>query len=351
MLLQKFFEGEKYVTVSWIPYFLDKIRTGLKAAVADTDCEITAMATLMLTQFKQRFGDGSVATIPVKVALAASVDPRTKQLTCLNHSDKQKVWNELRAYIVAMRPASDSNPEQQGSDVMHEDDDSQDMFAGAQTATASSTTELGEADAYAQRVDREIAEWKCTPTLPHSTRQPADPLSWWAKHHLQFPLIAQVAKQVLCIPATSAASERLFSIGGLTVTDNRNALTEENTGRLVFLRGSWETAVAQKAAGRMAPAPVAAAGVLPSVPLNRPLSSADRYNAMRTAAENLPEGTTAAAWTTGGTGRGSGVPAMRGGICYMHVLHLSLCDTVCLLHNACVSVFEHALTTRRTSVA
>ncbi|CAM4671491.1 unnamed protein product [Leuciscus chuanchicus] len=45
-----------------------------------------------------------------------------------------------------------------------------------------------------------------------------DPLMWWKTHEVNFPRISRLAKKYLCIPATSAASERLFSTGGNVVT-------------------------------------------------------------------------------------------------------------------------------------
>ena len=39
----------------------------------------------------------------------------------------------------------------------------------------------------------------------------SNPLDWWAVEHCSYPLLAQLAKKYLCICASSAASERLFS--------------------------------------------------------------------------------------------------------------------------------------------
>ena len=45
-----------------------------------------------------------------------------------------------------------------------------------------------------------------------------DPLAWWKTKSVNYPIMASLAMTVLCIPATSAPSERLLSV---TVTDNR----------------------------------------------------------------------------------------------------------------------------------
>ena len=50
-----------------------------------------------------------------------------------------------------------------------------------------------------------------------------------------FPRIAKLARQYLCIPAISAPSEKAFSTGGNTVTCHRATLKPDAVNRLVFL--------------------------------------------------------------------------------------------------------------------
>lgn len=61
------------------------------------------------------------------------------------------------------------------------------------------------------------------------------PLEWWKSHEKKYPLIAQIAKKYLCIPATSVSSERCFSTAGNVVTPKRSCLSTENVNLLVFL--------------------------------------------------------------------------------------------------------------------
>ena len=66
-----------------------------------------------------------------------------------------------------------------------------------------------------------------------------NPLTWWKAHEKQLPHLAVLSRKWLCIPATSAPSERVFSVAGLTISKKRAALTGDHAATLIFLRDSW----------------------------------------------------------------------------------------------------------------
>jgi hypothetical protein len=45
-----------------------------------------------------------------------------------------------------------------------------------------------------------------------------NPILWWRGSSTSFPLLSQIARKYLCIPATSTPSERVFSIAGNLIT-------------------------------------------------------------------------------------------------------------------------------------
>jgi hypothetical protein len=67
-------------------------------------------------------------------------------------------------------------------------------------------------------------------------KRDTDILRYWASKEYEFPIIAHIAKDHLAIPATSAASECVFSVGSDIITKKRNRLGAGNTRRLLCLR-------------------------------------------------------------------------------------------------------------------
>jgi hypothetical protein len=64
----------------------------------------------------------------------------------------------------------------------------------------------------------------------------SDPLEWWMKREVKYPYLSMLASRVLCIPATSAPSERLFSTAGLTIANDRSRILPEHAESVIFLK-------------------------------------------------------------------------------------------------------------------
>ena len=60
-------------------------------------------------------------------------------------------------------------------------------------------------------------------------------LSWWKSNQHIYTFLSTVVKRLLCIPATSVPSDRVFSTAGDVVTAQRDSLRPENVDMLVFL--------------------------------------------------------------------------------------------------------------------
>ena len=63
-----------------------------------------------------------------------------------------------------------------------------------------------------------------------------DPLEWWMLHHTKFPHVWNLASCILCIPATSAPCERVFSAASLLLNKKQASMKAGNINLLIFLK-------------------------------------------------------------------------------------------------------------------
>jgi hypothetical protein len=66
-------------------------------------------------------------------------------------------------------------------------------------------------------------------------------LQWWKENQVKYSYVWQYAERVLCIVASSAPSERVFSCAGNVVTNKRCRLTSETVNILVTLSQNAES--------------------------------------------------------------------------------------------------------------
>jgi hypothetical protein len=124
-------------------------------------------------------------------------------------------------------------------DQMLDDDDEENNILPAEGHDA--------AAAFNARVDNEYKAYMKHKVTDGEMRQCADGdtsgefhvLSWWRRKGKDlFPILAQVVRSTLCIPASSAMSENNFSDTGNTLTKKRNRLKPRTINNLMFLRSN-----------------------------------------------------------------------------------------------------------------
>ncbi|XP_062583948.1 E3 SUMO-protein ligase ZBED1-like [Saccostrea cucullata] len=83
-----------------------------------------------------------------------------------------------------------------------------------------------------EKATENIETYKSLPPAPFNS----DPLQWWKMYEDKCPLVASLARKILCIPATSVASERIFSTAGDIVSSQRACLKPCHMDKLIFLK-------------------------------------------------------------------------------------------------------------------
>ncbi|CAB5349091.1 unnamed protein product [Rhizophagus irregularis] len=86
-----------------------------------------------------------------------------------------------------------------------------------------------------------IADEITTYFLLPVARENKNPLNWWKTKKENFPILSIIAQKYLGIPATSVASERLFSDAGNHITAKRSLLDPGLVGKMVFLKCNMQT--------------------------------------------------------------------------------------------------------------
>lgn len=265
MTVQKLLEGDSYVTMSVLPIMIDRLRKIINEAVigkvqnktnntyslVDTLIvdDIKEVGTCMLRKFEERWGDGEEGHIfpsrghrnirvgfPLISLAAAAMDPRTKNLHTLPPLDKAKVWEYVREisvryckdYYMNLQHIEDHHipPEMNSNEIYWDDSE-----YAPQTTFATSSFDF--------ELDKEIELYKREPVLRHSNDHPECPLQWWRYKSKQgtYTILSKLARVVLCVPATSASSERIFSIAGNVVTNKRTRLDPDIVSDILVVRG------------------------------------------------------------------------------------------------------------------
>ena len=67
---------------------------------------------------------------------------------------------------------------------------------------------------------------------------PDNVLQWWRFNKDRFPALSKLARCILCIPASSAPSERAFSVCGRIMEERRTCLTPQAVSDILFLNSN-----------------------------------------------------------------------------------------------------------------
>ena len=102
-------------------------------------------------------------------------------------------------------------------------DDDLDFFVEADSEVFTSKSPL----------ELEIQTYRDVPTGPDE-HVDDDPATFWVTNVGKFPLLSQIALDLLAIPASSAAPERLFSIAALCTMGKANRLSGRNLEKKVI---------------------------------------------------------------------------------------------------------------------
>ncbi len=69
----------------------------------------------------------------------------------------------------------------------------------------------------------------------------SNPLVWWKDREGTYKVLSIAARKYLCVPASSAPSEIVFSLAGRIFTRDRNRLSPQRFEKILFLKHNLAT--------------------------------------------------------------------------------------------------------------
>ena len=82
-------------------------------------------------------------------------------------------------------------------------------------------------------VNKELEKYDAEPQITGGL------LLWWRSREGTMPILAQVARAILCVPGSSVPSERVFSKAGELLNKRRSSLKNKHVDMLLFLNKNF----------------------------------------------------------------------------------------------------------------
>ncbi|XP_044069250.1 zinc finger protein 618-like [Siniperca chuatsi] len=219
-------EGERYPTIHTVLLWFLKLKKHCEPKFGDP-----SYIVLLRARASSLLEETLVLTPTHKVA--TFLCPRFKSLKMLSPEDRQEVMRQVRA-LINEEPSVSQN-------------------AGTSVTDASSAAGQGGHDsgrAKKQKVDftewederpklmDEVEEYCSTNFLFEESEE--NLLSFWEKQDRSFPRLQHLARRILCIPATSAVSERSLSAAGCNsiIEARRNRLNPGTVDAILYLHSA-----------------------------------------------------------------------------------------------------------------
>lgn len=261
---QRCLEGDQYVTISLLVITVKRLHDAIPSLLhAALEPDLQDLIQSLLNDFYDRWGHNVYYSstihricrdrqqgIPVYAYWAALLDPRTKWMTVrlLLEDEKRLIWGDIRKEIVQLVEASHAEPLPVGNDEVEvREVPPRKKRKGAASFLAPSSEQAAFTDAS----DGGVVSVEAEVTLELSYYEKEKgcdlydvdgnflcPLSWWKSNCTRFPSVWQLAQKILSIPATSAPSERVFSVASGIMNKKRASIKSTNAELLMFLRGN-----------------------------------------------------------------------------------------------------------------
>ncbi|CAF1305811.1 unnamed protein product [Rotaria sordida] len=175
--------------------------------------------------------------------ISTYLDPSLKSFFFISDSsylEIQKKQVRKGLHILASDIVHHSNNHPSSQDSFHNSPPSKrmkdDPFADFRNKRTTQNTSICDQSALKKELDRQIQIYD---SMEIDNNYDNNPFTFWRNHKDDLSFLAQIAKSVLVIPASSVESERHFSIAGQIVTELRSSLDPNYVEALVVLKEAY----------------------------------------------------------------------------------------------------------------
>lgn len=166
--------------------------------------------------------------IPMQAKIATVLHPSFKdlKLPSLNLFEKQKIYDDIRQFV---KPSVENFASSLTSRGKRSDDNqtsSKKLCIRLFDTFGANISNENSGDTY-DELNRYLL---CEPV-----RNVENALEWWNANREKYPSLSNLARKIFAIPASSAASECVFSTAGRSVTNLRSSLNPSTLSDLLFL--------------------------------------------------------------------------------------------------------------------
>ena len=238
-----FLQGEKYPTLGGVSRFITTLLDGLQGAMPPVHWQLHAqwsdLSTIVQEVRSFILKDMLARWDPSDLLLCVLTHPGHKSLSWLNPADKKRVISQLHTEMINVsgwnlaaddEEDNDSEPPAKKPALTSEEDDFDLLFGQKED---SETEGQVKSDDHLQHLQDELGRYLKEAEINF---RKDDPLLWWRNHETYFPTIAKLARKYLCIPASTAPAERVFSTAKNILQMKRWRILPERLGKCIFLR-------------------------------------------------------------------------------------------------------------------
>lgn len=252
---QKTLAGEKYVTISWLPLTLEKLRKNMREAVAKSASEadpvedqIFSLSGVLLTDLNERWGEETrfnggvikrgrmnrqVGMHPT-VLLATALDPRFKKLKPIPPRECEDVYKVILERMASFDPtANESIAISTNRPALSKERAA--ILAEYRLLNQSESDDSDEdGTSSTTRAEEELRRYRALKSMDID----GNPLDWWKRNASDFPILSLMARRLLAIPGSSSASERVFSQTSHILQKKRSSMSPQMVNCLLFVKNS-----------------------------------------------------------------------------------------------------------------